>query len=132
MASVSAHFTRSEFACKCGCGFAAVDIELLVVLEETRTHFGDHKLHITSGCRCVSHNADTPGAKPNSMHPKAMAADFWIESVPADDVAGYLEEKYPDRYGIGRYDDRTHLDVRGSKARWDERTKKGDGNGRVS
>ena len=132
MASASTHFKRSEFACKCGCGFAAVDIELLVVLEETRTHFGGHKLHITSGCRCVLHNADTPTAKPNSMHPKAIAADFWIENVPADDVADYLEEKYPDRYGIGRYDDRTHLDVRPDKARWDERTKKGDGNGRVS
>jgi hypothetical protein len=41
--------------------------------------------------------------------------------VHDDKVADYLEEKYPDKYGIGRYIGRTHLDIRKTKARWDNR-----------
>jgi uncharacterized protein YcbK (DUF882 family) len=122
---VSAHFKRHEFACKCGCGFYAVDIELLFVLEDVREHFGGRRLHIISGCRCADHNANTPGASKKSRHIFGIAADFWIEGISADEVADYLEEKYPDIYGIGRYDDRTHIDVRGRMTRWDKRTKKG-------
>jgi hypothetical protein len=48
--------------------------------------------------------------------------DFWIKDVHADDVADYLESKYPSKYGIGRYVGRTHVDVRSDKAyRWDYR-----------
>ena len=56
-----------------------------------------------------------------SKHLDGLAADFIVRGVAADDVATYLEQQYPDRYGIGRYTGRTHLDVREDKARWDRR-----------
>ncbi|WP_054031256.1 D-Ala-D-Ala carboxypeptidase family metallohydrolase [Desulfatitalea tepidiphila] len=130
---VSRNFWRHEFACKCGCGFDAVDVELLTVLEETRLYFqaryiGENvKIEITSGCRCAAHNR-AEGGVPGSMHIRGKATDFkvWIawqvKQVPADEVAEYLERTYPDRFGIGRYDNRTHVDVRQARARWDKRT----------
>ena len=51
----SKYFKRSEFACKCGCGFDTVDYELVKVLEYIREHF-DRPLQINSGCRCATHN----------------------------------------------------------------------------
>ena len=35
----SKYFSRSEFACRCGCGFDTVDAELLQILEKLRKHF---------------------------------------------------------------------------------------------
>ena len=114
------YFKRSEFACKCGCGFDVVDFELLHVLTDVREHFGK-PVTMTSGNRCIQHNSMTVGASSKSMHVKGMAADFKVEGVHADVVADYLEAKYPDRYGIARYLGRTHIDVRSNKARWDKR-----------
>jgi len=116
------HFSRKEFECKCGCGFAAMDSELLEVLEDVREHFGS-PIIITSGCRCPSHNAQV-GGMPNSFHTKGMACDFKVKSLGEnqDTVADYLEAKYPNKYGIGRYIGRTHIDVRpNGPARWDNR-----------
>ena len=36
MAQLSQYFKRSEFACKCGCGFNVVDTELLDVLIDVK------------------------------------------------------------------------------------------------
>lgn len=123
---LSKHFVRSEFACKCGnCNHIAVDSELLEVLEECIQHFEleyDQYLPaiINSGNRCKTHNENIGGSA-NSMHLYSIAADFRIKGVDADDVADYLEECYPGKYGIGRYNGRTHIDVRPNKARWDSR-----------
>lgn len=118
---VSNNFLRSEFACKCGCGFDAVDITLNEVLEDVRKHFGGNSIKITSGNRCPKYNATIPGASSKSQHTKGMAADFRVKNVHEDRVADYLEEKYPDWFGIGRYEGRTHIDVRSTPARWDNR-----------
>ncbi len=117
------NFGRHEFACNCGCGFDAVDIELLGVLQIVREHF-NRSVHITSGCRCEARNRDTRGAAHKSQHPRAKAADFWVRDTHPDDVADFLESKYPHKYGIGRYSNRTHIDVRWQKARWDRRKKR--------
>lgn len=115
---VSRNFNRDEFACKCGCGFAAADAELLMVLEDVREHFGDKPVTITSGCRCKEHN-DKVGGSPNSVHTKGMAADFKIQGVPAYKISQYLAGKYPDRYGVGQYSNWTHGDVLpGPARRW--------------
>ena len=113
---VSKNFKRSEFACQCGCGFDAVDVELLQVLQDVRDHFGK-KTHINSGCRCIRHNQYV-GGDDDSQHLISKAADivvFWVNPVF---VADYLNRKYPDKFGIGRYTDFTHVDVRAEKARW--------------
>lgn len=118
---ISPHFKRSEFACKCGCGFAAVDIELVTALEYVRTHF-KAPVTINSGCRCIDHNRAVGGeTNPPSKHTMGIAADIVVLGVHADRVADYLEQTYPDSYGVGRYNGRTHIDVRDTKARWDKR-----------
>lgn len=114
MVKLNEYFSREEFACKCGCGFDAVDAELLSVLTDIREKFGP--TFLTSGNRCPKHNAAIGGAY-GSQHTKGIAADFMTPAHPRE-VQDYLEEKYPDKYGIGRYDNRTHIDVRSTKARW--------------
>ena len=117
---LSEHFQRHEFACKCGCGFNDVDPALIVVLENIREVFNSPVI-INSACRCPSHNARVGGSV-NSQHPLGKAADIVVQGAHADEVADYLEDTYPDTYGIGRYDGRTHIDVRHKRARWDKRT----------
>jgi uncharacterized protein YcbK (DUF882 family) len=117
--NISKHFNRYEFECQCGCGFNVVDVELVKVLEKVREHF-DEPIVITSGCRCSAHNAKVGGA-PHSKHKNGVAVDFKVQNCNQDEVADYLLTNYSDRYGIGRYIGRTHLDVRVGKARWDKR-----------
>ena len=114
--SLSLHFSRYEFACKCGCGFDTVDVELLRILEIERTHYGK-PITITSGCRCPAHNKKT-GGSPNSQHLYAKAADFIVEGVPADKVFKRLNSLYPDKYGLGEYSTWTHADSRDLPSRW--------------
>lgn len=54
------HFKQSEFACECGCGFDDIDIRLVQILEQIRSYFGNHPVHITSGCRCRTYNNSLP------------------------------------------------------------------------
>lgn len=119
MGDISKHFNRSEFECQCGCGYDTVDVELLMVLEDIRIHFGQ-PIIITSGCRCVGHNVGISGS-PKSQHCLGRAVDFKVKSIHEDDVVEYLHKKYPRQYGIGRYIGRTHIDSRSTCARWDNR-----------
>lgn len=122
------NFTRKEFACKCGCGFNCIDYELLKVMEDIRVYFTDLigeqcYIVITSGNRCYTHNKDIGGAV-GSQHVKGKACDFKVYIKSTDDqldsniVYSGLVKFYPDKYGIGKYDGRTHIDVRPYKARW--------------
>jgi uncharacterized protein YcbK (DUF882 family) len=128
-------FERKEFACKDGCGFDSVDVELLSVLMLMRSHFGkelgyETSIHINSPNRCVAHNEKIQKQyNPNyvafsskSTHMYGIAADIVVRGVHADLVADYLEGRYPNKYGIGRYSNpgRIHIDVRAAKARWGE------------
>ena len=119
---VSEHFKRSEFACKDQCGFEAVDVELINILEKVRKNFGSIAINITNACRCLEHNKDV-GSKDTSQHIKGMAVDFWIKGINPESIAMYLEQLLPDRGGIGIYDDFVHCDVRSTRARWNNRSK---------
>jgi len=116
MGDLSKHFNRSEFACSCGCGSDTVDAELISVLEEIRTHF-ERPVVINSGVRCEKHNAGIGGA-PKSKHVVSKAADIDVVGIDPFDVYQYLNFKYPEKYGIGKYSNWTHIDVRPNKARW--------------
>ena len=111
---LSKHFKREEFACKCGCGFDAVDTELLDVLEDVREMFGP--THISSACRCLEHNTNI-GSKNTSQHVRAKAADITCGLVPKT-LYLYLDAKYRNKYGLGLYPGFVHVDVRDVKARW--------------
>lgn len=115
---LSDHFYRDEFKCLCGsCNFDTVDAELLRVLEEVRSYF-DSPLHINSACRCEEWNEKVGGGK-NSQHKLGKAADIVMRDISPLRVHQYLDAKYPDIFGLGKYATFTHIDVRSRKARWD-------------
>ncbi len=110
-------FTRADFACKCGCGFDAMDYELLTVLEKISNLYGP--IAINCACRCVKHNASAMvGGKPKSQHIFGKAADIKASGLPPDKLQEFLCNEYNDKYGIGKYKTFTHIDVRNGKARW--------------
>lgn len=113
---LSEHFDSKEFACKDGCGANQVELKLVEILEGVRAHFSKPVV-IVSGRRCANHNKNVGGA-PKSQHLLGTAADIKVKDVTPKMVADYLESKFPDSYGIGRYKTFTHIDVRGYKARW--------------
>lgn len=139
MGDLSKRLSRHEFACHCGCGFAAADKELIELLEETADHFdrllNAHRIYIiiNSGCRCREYNeivqkqvrkSYVPYSS-RSMHLKGMAADFYLillryktkKKIDPGEVIAYLHKEYPKAYGLGCYPTFTHLDV-GKRRRW--------------
>lgn len=84
------HFTQSEFACKCGCGFDDINYKLVEILENIRSHFGDRPVIITSGCRCAKHNAEVGGVQ-GSRHILGKAADFYVQGVHVNDLLNYCQ-----------------------------------------
>ena len=125
MNKLNKYFSRNEFECKCGCGFDAVDSELLRLLTITRKHF-DAPLTITSACRCLSHNESVQReANSNyiplssrSKHMKGIAADIKVKGVTPAAVYEFLDNHAPNTLGLGKYSSFTHVDVRAEKARW--------------
>src|SRR4030043_1144784 len=101
MQQLSEHFKRSEFSCRCGCGFDVVDAELLHVLQVIR-YFFNQPVGVVSGARCSNHNASVGGA-PSSQHLIGKVADIKLSSISPARVADFLTWAYPDKYGIGRY-----------------------------
>lgn len=114
--NLSEHFHREEFACKCGCGQDTVDAELINILEALRTTL-KAPITVNSGNRCLAYNKKV-GGKPNSMHLKGRAADITIDGLTPKQVQDAFEVMFPDKYGMGRYDNFTHVDSRAVKARW--------------
>jgi len=85
------HFQKSEFACKCGCGFDDIDIRLVKLLEQIRSHFGGNPLIITSGCRCATHNRKVGGVQ-GSRHVLGKASDFYIKNVSKNNLLNYCKQ----------------------------------------
>jgi len=111
----SPYFHRSEFECKCECGFNTVDIQLLRLLELIRQRFGP--VTITSACRCDFHNASVGGSK-FSQHKLGTAADIQVKDTTPLEVQEFFDERFPDAFGMGRYATFTHIDSRDSFSRW--------------
>jgi uncharacterized protein YcbK (DUF882 family) len=110
------HFKRSEFSCKCGCGFDTVDFELAIILDDVREYFNKPTI-ITSGCRCEKHNKAVGGAD-KSIHKEGKAADIKVLDINPIDVYNYLDKKYSDTFGLGLYSTWVHIDSRKEKSRW--------------
>lgn len=109
----SKYFKRKEFACKCGtCGTCTVDAELLAVLDDLREFCGSAVV-VNSGHRCEKYNKNVGGA-PGSKHKQGLAADVRCAAVSTQKMYDYLCNKYPGKYGIGRYEKQgfVHVDVR--------------------
>jgi uncharacterized protein YcbK (DUF882 family) len=113
---LSEHFSRAEFACRCGCGFDSIAISLVRCLEDLRRVVG-HPITILSGCRCVRHNKAV-GGEPDSLHLGGYAADICAPGVPAWRL--YLLARDLPFGGFGLSDEQCflHLDIRSKPAKW--------------
>ena len=79
MGDISKNFSRREFECnpeKCGCGYNDIDLRVVAIAQAARDALGE-SIRISSGCRCVSWNAN-PEVRgvPGSWHTKGKAADL--------------------------------------------------------
>ena len=109
------NFARAEFACKCGCGFNDVDIELAFRLQAFRDQLGE-PIQVLSGCRCPQHNRLVGGAR-NSQHLHGKAADISVHGLSAPTLATLCSTSGLFK-GIGSYPGFVHVDVRLRPARW--------------
>ena len=117
MGDLSAHFSKSELACRC-CGERILVPALLEALECLR-ELARQPICIHAGYRCPEHNQQVGGVT-NSEHTRGMAADIAIPNLTlqqmyelALQVPAFLEG------GIGVYDGGfLHVDVRPRHARW--------------
>lgn len=112
MGDLTKYFSKSEFACKCGCGFDDIDTELVRILDSIREEI-KAQLVINSGCRCESHNENTKG-KHTSAHLTGLAVDVRIDN-------SVLRKKFVElslKHGISRIGiakDFIHIDKDASK-----------------
>jgi len=124
MGNISAHLSRSEVACKCGCGFDTADYKTVIMFEQAREFEGRKPVSPNSWCRCEHHNEIVQmDANENyipfsskSKHMLAIACDYPSESPK--DLYDFLDKLYPDSCGIGLYVWGVHFDSRLLKARW--------------
>ena len=114
------NFKVHEFACPCKrdtCKDILIDLDHVKKLQKLRDDL-NASIHIDSATRCPEHNAEV-GGEPHSQHMLGHATDIKVQGMTPDEVADACEGFD----GLGRYDTFTHIDSRGSKARWDKRTK---------
>ena len=84
--ALSKNFTRDEFECQCGkCTAQMIDTELVDKLQRIRDVLGV-PLKITSGYRCIPHNAAVKGSS-GSKHRYGMAADWRTANRSINPVA---------------------------------------------
>ena len=120
---LSEHFAENEFTCKhCGTGADKISPRLIELLEQLRYNIGGYPLHINSGYRCPTHNANIGGV-PNSQHVQGTAADIACpKELSFGEFKWYVDQLPFD--GIGIYEpDFIHVDVRNggknSKIYWE-------------
>lgn len=125
--NLSENFMYREFACKCGCGFANIDRNLVLgILEPVRTRASQAvgrtvPLTITSGCRCYAYNERLIQrgykASRTSQHLFAKAADVVPMGIDIDRFWDLVVRMYeagllPVLRGLGRYNTFVHFDTR--------------------
>lgn len=111
LGDLTENFSRKEFACRCDCKRDDISIELVSKLQQVRDIVGK-PLKITSGVRCVSHNASIGGSA-TSSHITSEAADiFCTDSGERDFLVGVLRSQF-NRMGIAK--DFVHVDVSKNK-----------------
>jgi len=109
MGDLTENFSRSEFACRCGCGFDDISRELVVKLQKARDYCSI-PMKINSACRCEEYN-NRVGGSPTSSHKKGLAAD--IDCGSKSEMYVFLKKLLPWFQRIGIYQDELfiHVDV---------------------
>jgi uncharacterized protein YcbK (DUF882 family) len=120
---LTSNFSLEEFECKCGCEMPEFVkkniIELAENLQVLRDDVG--RLDLTNAYRCKFHNADVGGSV-NSQHLKGKAADIKSKTLSPNEIAVRTNDLMKNESfklgGIGIYNTFTHIDIRGTRARW--------------
>lgn len=114
----SENFKYTEFSCNC-CNELPIKPPpiLLQWLEAIRSEFNDSPVVINSGYRCPTHNKNVGGAA-HSRHLKADAVDIRVVGVDPGSVYNFADSLVGDKGGVGKYKTFTHIDARGTMARW--------------
>lgn len=97
--------------------------ELLNLLNRIRREWGKPVI-VNSGYRSPEYNAAIKGAVTNSYHTKGMAADIRPDDPSLISEFQDLCLELNKDGGVGLYDNRVHVDVRGHHAYWDYRSSK--------
>ena len=128
------NFKIDEFKCKgnlrgCDCEMPDDVYKNIQELAENLQIIRDElqePIKINSAYRCENHNRKIGGTS-KSQHVKGKAADIVVKNLSPDEVANALDNLQQGGFiksgGLGRYDTFTHLDIRGTEARWDFRKK---------
>lgn len=97
--------------------------ELANNLEVLRSRLGV-ALHVSSGWRTKEHNRRVGGAK-DSQHLLGKAGDIWSEIYSPKEIHDMIDKLINagamQQGGLGLYNTFVHYDIRGTKARWDNR-----------
>jgi len=116
---LSKSFHLREWECSCSdCKETLVSLDHVKKLQKLRDDLGS-PITITSAYRCEKHNKAIGGST-HSQHKLGTATDIQVKGMEPTAVQDACEHFD----GLGRYDTFTHIDSRGSKARWDNRTRK--------
>lgn len=119
-AALTKNFTRLEFQCPCGCSQQTLDTELAEKLQIIRDKLRT-PLTVTSGYRCIQHNAAVGGSA-SSRHRYGMAADWRTQHRSVNPVALGIIAQVVGFGGIGIYWHRLgafcHVDTRQGKSTW--------------
>lgn len=118
------YFNTKEFESKDGqpspYGEAVVRRELIVRLNAIRSRF-KKPIIVNSGYRSPEHNKAIGGVK-NSFHVHGLAADIRPEDLKDLPELQKIADELNPHGGVGFYNTFVHVDVRGEKSRWDNRT----------
>ena len=112
MGDLTTNFSRSEYACKCGCGKDDIKDELVAKVQLVRDIL-NRPISINSGIRCSAHNASI-NATPSSSHIDGWAADLgYTGSRERFEVLTAAAQVF-DRIGIAKTF--IHVDVDANKS----------------
>jgi uncharacterized protein YcbK (DUF882 family) len=121
---LTCNFSLSEFECNCGCEMPeAVKLNIIELAENLQIlrDVLNVPIKLTNAYRCESKNKSVNGSK-NSQHLVGKAADLQVSGMAPKDVADVVSELMENGLlkmgGLGRYETFTHVDIRGTKARW--------------
>ena len=120
--ALTKNFTRDEFQCQCKkCEAQMIDTELAEKLQRIRDVLGV-PLKITSGYRCIVHNASKAVGGSTSKHLYGFAADWRTMNRTVNPVALGIIAQAVGFGGIGIYwhpkAAMCHADTRAGKATW--------------
>lgn len=113
---LSKNFLRDEFRCKCGCGQAIINKDLVTMMQRARDIIG---MPIVPHCvnRCPEHNAKYYefGASKKSTHLRGAGMDWHVRGWSMEKLHTFVKENHgPDKlfYGGAKcYDWGVHTDV---------------------